>query len=121
LRNSESPERTVRDNNALRRHCSIDASANSSRKRFVRVNTSPQRSAFRDNAEMRMAQGFLARRNCTVESARVGRMREISSAKRAAQTNDVRDVHRPTFFHRMVLRPRAKTGFATESERISAK
>jgi hypothetical protein len=121
LRNSESPERTVRDNNALQRHCSIDASANSSRKRCVRVNTSQLRCAFRDSAELRMAQGFLVHHDSTIESARLSLTREICSAMRTPQTNEACDVHRPTFFQRMTLHPRAKTGFAIETERISAK
>jgi hypothetical protein len=105
----------------LQRHCSIDASANSSRARFVRVNTSPPQCVFRDSAEMRMAQGLLARHDSTLKRARVNRTRRICRAKRMPQTNEACDVHRPTFFHRMALHPRAKTGFAIKSERISAK
>jgi hypothetical protein len=68
-----------------------------------------------------MAQWFSVRHDSAIESARVDRARRICRAKRTPQTNEACDVHRPTFFHGMALHPSAKTGFAIESERISAK
>jgi hypothetical protein len=68
-----------------------------------------------------MAQGFSVHHNPALKRARVSRTRRICRATRTPQTNEACDVHRPTFFHRMALHPRAKTGFAIKSERISAK